>query len=65
MPPKNKGGRPARHGVEMSQRATLLLTEAEHASLLAFAKEKKWSISVLLRDALEKTLPDALKAKKN
>jgi hypothetical protein len=30
---------------------------------LAFAKHKKWSISVLLREALEKTSPEALKAK--
>lgn len=65
MTPKNKGGRPARHGDKSSQRATILLTEAEHASLLAFAKEKKWSVSVLLRDAIEKTFPDALKTRKN
>jgi hypothetical protein len=62
MTAKNKGGRPPKHGATMSVRATLMVKPEELESLNNFAKEKRWSVSTVLRVAMEKAFPGVLKA---
>jgi hypothetical protein len=60
-PKKGKIGRPMRGEEKLEGRIQAVVTVEEKAALEAIAREKRWSMTSLIRDVLEEKYPQAFK----
>ena len=56
---KKKIGRPLRGDVKLDGRIQAVVTPEEKIALEAIAREKRWSMTSLIRDVLEARYPEA------
>ncbi len=64
MPTVKRMGRPPKKDQKMTERIIALFTVDERDRLMKIVDEKRLSISVVVREAIEKAYPEVFKEKK-